>query len=516
MKIWYDVSDLVAWKLPHLTGIQRTTVGILNGLVEQGEQVGLLRYDQKSGRFCTMSESDLPATVRCYLHGFAAGTAASAVEAAAPAAPPPQARATPRPGRRKLKLFKKGCFFGDAGETEEMRNAFRQLKTAARQLRKSVGHWAKRRLRRSARWGQQLSTPSHVRGAAGHGMPALAGKDVAAFAVAGDVLISIGATWVMPGHTEAIASVRTQGVMVIRMIYDLIPTIKPQWLEPVHTKGITAWVRSVLHESDCVLTISEFSRHEIERYCAECRFDVPPITVVRLGDVMGDSTGDSTPAPLPRFAPTRPFFVCVSTLDVRKNHRLLYDAWTQLAAHRGEQCPDLVCIGTPHLYVADLLREIRQDRTVNRHIHVLHGIEDCELDWYYKNCQATIYPSKYEGWGLPVAESLGHGRMCLASNATSIPEISSDLPAFFDPFDVHGLVALVERVLDDPDWVRDREETIRETFQPTSWQETASQVLAAIDGPAGQSRRSAWPCLTEGNEASESAAISSGRTLKTA
>jgi glycosyltransferase involved in cell wall biosynthesis len=179
-------------------------------------------------------------------------------------------------------------------------------------------------------------------------------------------------------------------------------------------------------------------------------------------------------------------------------------------------CPDLVCIGTPHLYVADLLREIRHDRTVNRHIHVLHGIEDCELDWYYKNCQATIYPSKYEGWGLPVAESLGHGRMCLASNATSIPEISSDLPEFFDPFDVHGLVTLVERVLDDPDWVRDREETIRETFQPTSWLETAAQVLAAIDGPAEQSRRSAWPCLTPGNEASESAVFPRGRTLKTA
>ena len=87
MKIWYDVSDLVGWNLPHLTGIQRTSVGILNGLVEHGSPVGLLRYDEKSGRFCTMSESELPATVRCHLHGFAAETVASAVEAAAAAAP---------------------------------------------------------------------------------------------------------------------------------------------------------------------------------------------------------------------------------------------------------------------------------------------------------------------------------------------------------------------------------------------------------------------------------------------
>jgi len=519
VKIWYDVSDLVGWKLPHLTGIQRTTVGILNGLVEQGGSVGLVRYDAKAGRFSALSESELPATVRCHLRGCGVGeSGASATEVAKVAAPasPLAEKAAPRPARRELKLFKKGFFFGGAGETEELRNAFRQFKTAARQLRKSIGHWARRRLWRAARPGQQLSPPSHMRGAGQHGMRALEGKDVAAFAAPGDVLMSIGATWVMPGHAEAVASVRSQGVKVVRMIYDLIPTIKPQWLEPVHTKAITAWVRTVLCESDCVLTISEFSRQEIERYCTECRFDVPPITVVRLGDVMGEAAGDSKPAPLPRFAPTRPFFVCVSTLDVRKNHRLLYDAWTQLAARRGEDCPDLVCIGTPHLYVADLLREIREDRTVNRHIHVLHGIEDCELDWYYKNCESTIYPSKYEGWGLPVAESLGYGRMCLASNATSIPEISSDLPAFFDPYDVHGLVALVERVLDDPEWVHDREKIIRQNFQPTSWHETATQVLSAIDAPAEPSSRSVWPRLSCGNKTPGQAVFPGVRNFKAA
>ena len=323
VKIWYDVSDLVGWKLPHLTGIQRTTVGILNGLVEQNGPVGLVRYDGKAGRFAAIGASELPANVRCHLRGFAAAESdMSSAESARPG-PLPTAKAAARPARRKLKLFKKGFFFGGVGETEEIRNAFRQFKTAARQLQKSIGHWAKRRLRRAARPGQQSSPPSHMRGAGQHGMPGFAGKDVVPFAAPGDVFMSIGATWVMPGHTEAVASVRSQGVKVVRMIYDLIPTIKPQWLEPAHTKAITAWVRGVLRGSDCVLTISEFSRQEIERYCAECRFDVPPITVVRLGDVMGESSGDATPSPLPRFAPTRPFFVCVSTLDVRKNHRLL-------------------------------------------------------------------------------------------------------------------------------------------------------------------------------------------------
>ena len=80
-----------------------------------------------------------------------------------------------------------------------------------------------------------------------------------------------------------------------------------------------------------------------------------------------------------------------------------------------------------------------------------------------------------------MAESLGHGRLCLASNATSIPEISSDLPIFFDPLDVHGLVALVDRTLSDPEWVSGREAAIRSRFRSTPWTHTAGQVLAAVE-----------------------------------
>ena len=513
VKIWYDVSDLVGWNLPHLTGIQRTSVGILNGLVEHGSPVGLVRYDGKAGRFFPMAEAELPSAVRCHLLGWVAAKpeepAAPAAVPATPAAPklPPRAR------RRKLKLFKKDFLYGSAGEAEEMRHAIRQFKTAVRQFGKCVGRWAVRRLKQQAAQRTAVTVPMQMRKAAARTDTSAAAT---AFAAPGDVLLSVGATWCMSGHAEAVATLRERGVKVVRMIYDLIPTIRPQWLEPQFTRPVTTWVRDVLQGSDQVLTISEFSRHEIERYCVECRFDVPPLTVVRLGDVMGDATAGSSPAPLPIFAPVRPFFVCVSTLDVRKNHRLLYDAWTLLATRRGDDCPDLVCIGLPHLHVADLLHDMRHDRMVNRHIHVLHGIADCELDWYYKNCQATIYPSKYEGWGLPVAESLGHGRMCLASNATSIPEISRDLPEFFDPYDVHALVALVERVLDAPEWVREREATIRETFQPTPWRETAAQVLDAIDATAGRGGQSGWPRLSQGSGVHASATSPRNRSLEVA
>jgi glycosyltransferase involved in cell wall biosynthesis len=468
VKIWYDVSDVMAWNIPHLTGIQRTLVGILNGLKESDAQVALVRYDARAGRFRPIEESELPPAIRRHLGPTAAAPVASGEDAAAPAAAPRR--------RRKLRLrLSLRKFIGSDRRAEELRAALKSFRQASRQLRTATARWAFGKLPGAGREATTAVPPEAMR----HAAPRIDASDAAtAFASAGDVFLSVGASWGLPGHTESTDLLRSRGVRVVRMIYDLIPTLRSQWLEPEHTRIITLWAREVLTASDVVLTISEFSRQEIIRYCQECRFEAPPVSVVRLGDVMGGTVEERPQAALPRFVPSRPFFLCVSTLDVRKNHRLLYDAWTHLAARRGEDCPDLVCIGLPHLHVTDLLREIRQDRAVNRSIHILHGIEDSELAWYYSRCAATIYPSRYEGWGLPVAESLGHGRMCLASNATSIPEIS-DLPEFFDPYDVHGVVALVERVLDDPAWVRHREETIRARFKPTAWHETAAQVLAA-------------------------------------
>ncbi|NCX97803.1 MAG: glycosyltransferase family 1 protein, partial [Planctomycetia bacterium] len=66
MTIWYDVSDLMTWTLPHLTGIQRTTVGILNGLVAEGVSVRLTRFDPGRRRFEPLDAAQLPAGVRTH------------------------------------------------------------------------------------------------------------------------------------------------------------------------------------------------------------------------------------------------------------------------------------------------------------------------------------------------------------------------------------------------------------------------------------------------------------------
>jgi len=485
VSIWYDVSDIIGWQLPHLTGIQRVTVGILDGLTAQGFPCRLVRYDHRRRAFVAAEFQELPETIRRDLPRLA------------PASSPRPAVAgstgNPTVGRVSIAAVQPAAGKPPAAaerlrapdpDTLRLRQSFQAFRAAAREFRREARRWVKTRLRPPA---PAAVHPSPL-AAATHGvtrpLPARNCGADAPFA-AGDVLLSLGATWAPGGHAEAASQLRQRGVGVLRMIYDLIPVLKTHWVLPGCVAPITAWVRQVLTDSDHVFTISEFSRQEILRYCAECGFREPDMSVVRLGDVMAAAAGDEPP-PLPRFVPRRPFFVCVSTLDIRKNHRLLYDAWRQLAARDPDACPDLLCIGTPHLYVADLLREMTSDRLVNGRIHLLHGIDDRELAWYYRHCAATIYPSWYEGWGLPVAESLTQGKICLASNATSIPEISAELPEFFEPHDTRRLVDLVDRVLRDPVWRECREDQIRRTFRPTGWAETAAQLIGVVQAIQGQ------------------------------
>lgn len=473
--IWYDVSGLVGWQRPHLGGIERTTAGILAGLHDLGVVVRFVHVPPGSDRFVEVVADDLPPA--------AGGRGPRPAESPPPAVDPvetPIATPAPPPPPRHRPL--RDALYGAGPDGVAFRAAWHSFKEAGRDLLWHAGRRAGVvRVRRHAAPAIPVDVAPVHDPVVVPVPPAPMDPDVPF--TPGDVLLSLGGTFAMPGHPDAVDAACGAGAVVVRMVYDLIPQTKPQW---VATQGVyVRWLRHVVTSSDLVLAISEFTRQELMAYCRQNGLAPPRSVVVRLGDVIRTGAGSHLPPPLPRFVPRRPFFLCVSTLDARKNHRCLYEAWAVLAAERGDACPELLCTGMHHAGVTDLVHEIRHDPVVNRHLHLLDGIPDAELDWYYHHCVATIYPSKHEGWGLPVAESLARGKPCLASSASSIPEIDPRLPEFFAPHDTARLVSFVRRAVDEPAWIADREAAIRREFRPTTWSDTATAVMAAVRGTIG-------------------------------
>src|SRR6185436_13004749 len=97
--------------------------------------------------------------------------------------------------------------------------------------------------------------------------------------------------------------------------------------------------------------------------------------------------------------------------------------------------PHLVIVGREGFGAADLLRQMRNDPSIARSVTILNTASDAELAWLYANCAFTLYPSWYEGWGLPLSESLAYGKTFIASDNSSLPEAGEGLGVHADPYD---------------------------------------------------------------------------------
>ncbi len=294
-----------------------------------------------------------------------------------------------------------------------------------------------------------------------------------------DVLFIAANSWEDLDSCTALAQARRQtGLRVAPLIYDVIPARLPQFVPPILNYLFEAWLKKVLNLSDLVLTISEHSRGDLAEAAAELDVRVPPVAVLRLGDELGQPCRPVRPHNLPDWL-DGPFVLSVGSLGVRKNQWLLYQLWRRLA-QRHREVPPLLLVGQPSWLANELIYQIEHDPLVRQRVVLLNDVSDPELRWLYGRCLFTMYPSQYEGWGLPVAESLAHGKYCICSNASSLPEIAGDLVDYHDPLDFPGCLALVERALFQPGFLEQAEQRIRAGFRITPWASCATRVLEAL------------------------------------
>lgn len=136
------------------------------------------------------------------------------------------------------------------------------------------------------------------------------------------------------------------------------------------------------------------------------------------------------------------YVLIVSTLEPRKNHQTVLRAW-RLLVDKARQCdcnvPTLVFAGKVGWSSQSLLAEIDSLNASGIGIFHMDGISDQTMSWLYTNCLFTIMPSYAEGFGLSIAETISHGKVCLTSNSTAMPEVGSSSLPYFDPYNARDL-----------------------------------------------------------------------------
>ena len=316
-----------------------------------------------------------------------------------------------------------------------------------------------------------------------------------------DWMISLGGGWNSDTDLRAYRHLKSDhGSRIAFVLYDLIPILFPHFFRPHIPPMFTPWFTGMIPLADLAPAISERTKSDFVRYCGQQCLPVPPISMLRLGEDFRPlfAGGADWPTGLSEEAS---FVLSVGTLEVRKNHLLLYQVWRNLLQSYGHAAiPTLVLAGEPGWLTDDLLAHLRADPVVAGKIVHLDRVTDIQLARLYDACLFTMYPSHYEGWGLPVCESLNRGKVCIASDAGSIPEIAPELADTHDPLDFMECRRLVETYLFDPAHRRRREARIRAEHRPTLWSDTANQLLDSLTGnysPPASSTKACRTCFAD-------------------
>ncbi len=223
---------------------------------------------------------------------------------------------------------------------------------------------------------------------------------------------------------------------LIFTLYDLSFVEHPEWTTEANRVCCLDGVSLASRYADAILTISEYSRSHFLRTFPH----YPPenIHVIYPASRYSHPIKVERPKNLPHQIEEGKFWLCIGTLEPRKNHLGLLRAYARHKARYGKVLP-LVHAGGPGWLMDDFKEHMRK-MNLQEDVILLGYVTDPPLQWLYQNCFAFIYPSFFEGFGLPVLEAMSLGVAVITSNTTSIPEIVGDAGILVDPM-IHDQIA---------------------------------------------------------------------------
>jgi glycosyltransferase involved in cell wall biosynthesis len=254
------------------------------------------------------------------------------------------------------------------------------------------------------------------------------------------------------------------GRPAINTIHDLSPYADSEFFPFGKRAYKQALIPIAVRRSLAIITVSEFSRKEIlERFPA-------------LEDrVFAIHHGVEPTGCMERIASDPPFLLYVGTLETRKNLVTLIRAF-RLVRERRRFPHRLALVGSTG-YGAHAINSAIRENGVSDSVDLLGYLSRRELFGLYRSASLLVYPSVYEGFGLPLLEAMAHGTPVVCSNAASLPEVGGDAVVYFDPHNIEDIAAAIERVLDSPSLRTELSVKGFERARLFTWEECARKHL---------------------------------------
>jgi glycosyltransferase involved in cell wall biosynthesis len=274
------------------------------------------------------------------------------------------------------------------------------------------------------------------------------------------------------------------GIKFSVLVHDIIPAERPEFVSDRYHDIFVEWLRVATSRATFIFVSSDIVGDRIvfwaRRAVHAIKAEVIP---VKFGSTIFRVPQSRTLLERAYWVlrlGSRPFALSVGTIDRRKNQALLCRVWRALEAELGEtEIPRLVLVGRTDLDLHQSEREYFQ-AFQSKQITILGGVSDRSLAYLYSACLFTVFPSLCEGYGLPVEESLGAGKLCVSADLPNIREHAGTLAWYFDPTSESAAYDCIRRAIGRPDLRKQAERQIAENFWPVPWNQTLRSIVNTI------------------------------------
>jgi glycosyltransferase involved in cell wall biosynthesis len=259
------------------------------------------------------------------------------------------------------------------------------------------------------------------------------------------------------------------------LVHDLIPIEYPEYARPNGAKLHSRRIETIASLADSIIVNSSATGHSLRPWVERTGRDIE----MRVA-LLGTSSPLSVPMPSEE-APTQVYFICISTIEPRKNHLLLLNLWRAMADRLPpDAVPGLIIVGRRGWENEQVIDMLERCAALQGHVEELNGCPDQRLQALLRGARALLLPSFAEGYGMPVAEALSAGTPVICSDLPALREAGGCAPDFLDPLDGPAWNAhILDYFRAGPLYTAQKQRLTQ--WQAPSWDDHIAIVCEAID-----------------------------------
>lgn len=270
------------------------------------------------------------------------------------------------------------------------------------------------------------------------------------------------------------AILKRERARFVCLVHDLIPLQYPEYAREGGAAEHHVRIRTVLEHADGIVCNSQATRDALAPW-----MDVvgrsPPSVVAHLGTHLHDLRAE----PLPISA--RPYFLCIGTIEPRKNHLLLLNLWRRMAEKHGPLAiPRLVIVGRRGWENEQIVDMLERCPVLKGCVEEEGRLSDRQVADLLPNARALLMPSFAEGYGMPVAEALNLGTPVVCSDLPALYEVGRDVPEYCDPLDGPAWLRAIEDLASIDSVIRERQTAAMRSWHPPEWSTHIAKVCELL------------------------------------